>query len=503
MADQLRPSGVPLVTGEVVLSTPGLAGTVRVLYPDTVGMRSAEQATPAFLESLDRAGMTEQLTVEITDAAEVDGVTGSRAGGDVDMLVELPGPGTGLGQVLLYTAEDGTASWHVPLDIATDDIATDDIATDDIATDEVSARGSDRRTYRIPRAVPPVDLTEGSRGLIGAGLSKLLKLLVFPLVDPVLGRVGHGFASRWERSHRREHLRSFEVGTYRQRVDDELDVAALGAGPVLLFLHGTASLSHTAFGRIPEPLLAELHVRYGGRVIAFDHRTVSVDPTDNARALTAALGGHPAPVLDVIAHSRGGLVGRVLAEHAADLDARITVRTLIMIGTPNAGTALADRDHLGRLLDRLTNLVQLIPDNPVTDTIDVILTVLKQLAVSALGGLDGIMSMDPRGSYLGDFLNKPVEVRTVYRAVASNFEPAPDSSLLRTARDGITDFVFRSAKNDLIVPTEGVFKVPGLAGFEPADPLVFPAEAAVDHSSYWAEAAFGEKILEWLPGTTK
>jgi pimeloyl-ACP methyl ester carboxylesterase len=487
MAETLDPGGVPVATDGVVLTTPGLTGTAQVHYPGGRGMRAADQATDAFLDALDQAGVEEQLTVEITDAVEVDGVEGSRAaGGDTDILAEVPGPGTGLGQFLLYIAEDGTASWHLPVDLETQE----------------QARGGDRRTYRVPRAVLPPAHT-GHRGLAGAVASKLLKVLVFPLLDPVLGKVGDFFAARWERQHRRNLLRSFDTSTYRLAAAGAApDWAALSAGPALLFLHGAASRSHTGFGRVPEALLAELHRRYGGRVLAMDHFTVSVDPTENAQWLAANLPDGADLTVDVIAHSRGGLVGRVLAEHAEELGlgGRLTVRTLVMVGTPNAGTVLADREHLDRLLDRLTNLAQLIPDNPVTDTIDVVLTLLKQLAVGAFGGLSGIMAMDPRGSYLRGYLNRPATTAAVYRAVASNFEPAQGSSLQRAARDGLTDVIFGSARNDLVVPTDSVFEIDGLAGFAPVDPLVFAADAGVDHSSYWTQPAFERKILEWLPG---
>jgi pimeloyl-ACP methyl ester carboxylesterase len=204
--------------------------------------------------------------------------------------------------------------------------------------------------------------------------------------------------------------------------------------------------------------------------------------------------------VDVIAHSRGGLVGRVMAEHGPELGLGgvVDVRNLIMVGTPNAGTVLADAEHLGALLDRVTNLVQLVPDNPVTDTVEVVLTILKQLAVGAFRGLDGLASMDPQGGYLREYLNVPTTTASTYRAIASNFEPAQGSPLSRTARDALVDVVFGSTENDLIVPTEGVHHVPGLDGFAPADPLVFPATAAVDHSSFWVQDAFAQKVRQWL-----
>jgi hypothetical protein len=54
-----------------------------------------------------------------------------------------------------------------------------------------------------------------------------------------------------------------------------------------------------------------------------------------------------------------------------------------MVATPNAGTALADSARIGQLLNRLTNMLQFIPTNGVTDTLDVILAVVQQVAIGA------------------------------------------------------------------------------------------------------------------------
>jgi hypothetical protein len=50
------------------------------------------------------------------------------------------------------------------------------------------------------------------------------------------------------------------------------------------------------------------------------------------------------------------------------------------------------------------------------------------------------------------------------------------------------------------VPTDGVARVEGATGFPVADPLVFPREAGVDHSSYFTRPEVSAKLLEWLPG---
>jgi hypothetical protein len=50
------------------------------------------------------------------------------------------------------------------------------------------------------------------------------------------------------------------------------------------------------------------------------------------------------------------------------------------------------------------------------------------------------------------------------------------------------------------VPTVGAYELPSTPGFPVPDPLVFPAEAGVDHSSYFGRPELGPKLLEWLPG---
>ncbi|MGQ0838206.1 esterase/lipase family protein [Actinokineospora sp.] len=495
MAERLRPDGGEVRVGDVVVVSPGLTGQVAVHPPASDGMRGAEDARAALLDALARGGFAEQVTVQIIDPVEVpelaSGTSRSTAVGEPAITVRVPGPGTGLGQLVLATDEAGVLSWHLP---------------DDVAPDEVADRGGDRRTYTIARRVAPSADPTDARGLIGAVGGKLLKVLVFPLVDPLLGKVGDFFAARWEAKHRSVRLRQFTVDDCRLPEPlrpDPPDWAALGAGPALLFLHGTASRSHIGFAGIPPETMAALENRYGGRVFAYDHHTLSVDPADNARWLVDQVPPDAGLTVDVVSHSRGGLVGRVLCERPGDIGltpARLRVRTLVMVATPNAGTALTDPDHLGAWLDRLTNLLQLVPDNGITDVLDVILTVAKQVALGAFKGLDGLLSMSPTGEFLTQRLNRPSDHRATYHAVASNYEPPAGSPLLRTARDGLTDAVFGTTENDLVVPTAGVFAENGATGFPIADPELFDATQAVDHSGYWSRPRMAAALDRWLPG---
>jgi hypothetical protein len=329
---------------------------------------------------------------------------------------------------------------------------------------------------------------------------------VFPLVEKGAEFVAEKIAERWEASHRPYRLRTFTPDDYASPDGRDLadaDWTALGSGRALLFVHGTFSRANTGFGRLPRAVMAELYQRYGGRVFAFDHPTLSSSPTDNARWLAKTLPSGLRIDADLVTHSRGGLVARELCEYADQLGlaGRLNVQQVVMVAAPNAGTALAAVSHWKAFIDRVTNVLQFVPDNPVTDTMDAVLTLLKHVVLGAVGGLDGLTSMDPGGSYLRTRLNPPTVPHGRYLAVASDYRPPPGSPLLQVARDGLTDLVFGPERNDLIVPTDGVYTVPGAGGFPILAPLVFPPAAGVEHSSYMAQEPFTSRLLGWLPSS--
>jgi pimeloyl-ACP methyl ester carboxylesterase len=484
MAEQLNPEGSPVVVGAVVVRSFGLAGEVEVHLAGSAGMRGEEQATLDLLEALGRAGMEEQLSVVVSHHRELTPSAGTRAsGGSDDLLVDVPAPGDGNGQVLLYAAEDGSLSWHLP---------------DDIAPSDVPSRGGERRTYRVPRAVVGTSgpSPTGHRGLLGVVGTKVLKVLVFPLVDPVLGRVGDYFASRWEERHRLNRVRWMGLDDYARSAAPSFgpsDWARLGEGRALLFVHGTFSTAHGAFGGLPRYAMETLHGAYEGRVAAFDHHSVSASPTDNAAWFSSLVPVGVSLDLDLVTHSRGGLVGRELAA----LDA-VRVSGIVQVAAPNAGTVLADRAHLSDLVGRLTNLVQFIPDNGVTDTIGLVLAVVKQLAVSAVGGLDGITCMEPAGAYLASLNARPAGPAAL-SVVAADYEPPEGSPLGRVVRDGATDLVFRTDDNDLVVPTTGCYDVPGAPGFPVDNRLVLDSTRGVEHNSFFRHDEVVDHLLRWLP----
>ncbi|HQU78833.1 MAG TPA: CHAT domain-containing protein [Azonexus sp.] len=96
------------------------------------------------------------------------------------------------------------------------------------------------------------------------------------------------------------------------------------AGPILIFLHGTASSTQSSFGELwrgseGEKLRQKLAPIYGDRAFALEHRTLTQSPIDNALALARRLPDEAE--IHLVSHSRGGLVGEVLClAGCTDLD---------------------------------------------------------------------------------------------------------------------------------------------------------------------------------------
>ena len=94
---------------------------------------------------------------------------------------------------------------------------------------------------------------------------------------------------------------------------------------------------------------------------------------------------------------------------------------------------------------------------------------------------------------------KALETASVprYCALAADYEPA-NGGLMSLVRDGLADLVFGKAGNDLVVPTAGVWDEHGGSGFPIAERKVYPADAAIQHSGYFRDAAARRELLDWL-----
>jgi hypothetical protein len=224
-------------------------------------MQAAEMTTAALETAMSEEHLQPQETVEINGTAEVpvNVSTRSTAYDEPAIVAEVPDAGEDWGQVLLYTDEAGVTTWNFPVD-----------NQNRIQT----ARGTATRTYVVRRYVAEPTTPTETRGLIGAAGTKVLKVLAFPLIDPVAGKVGDYYAGRWEKAKRPYRVRTFTPDDYASPEAAEIDTPAwsrLSSGRALLMVHGTFSRTHTAFGSLPKEFVEALNRRYQDRVFAFDH----------------------------------------------------------------------------------------------------------------------------------------------------------------------------------------------------------------------------------------
>lgn len=482
--------------GQAIVQSAAIIGTVSSGRTERGDDDTAAFATSALQQALQQAHVTTGQTVAITGARAVPGSRGVSADDTPPPIaLTLKPPREGFGQMVLASDEHGVAWW-----------AFASPATDSPADGPASRSADGRapgRTYHIPSAVPlDAPSQPASRGLIGVVGKKVLQELVFPIVAPMLGQAGAS-AVHWLESHRWPYrVRSFSPDDYTAEHAAPIDRdgwTRLGRGRALLMVHGTFSRSHLAFAGWPVEDLATLYRHYDGRVFAFDHLFLSEDPAENIRWLVSQLPDDVDLDLDIVCHSRGGLVSRVLAEKQSEISLgsrRLRIGNVVLVGVPNAGTPLADPAHVTHLLDTFTNLINFLPDSTGAPVLAMIVEFAKLAAIGALDNLSGLRSMHPTGEF-ARWLNGPADTGdTRYFAVASNVAPK-DPGLKHFLRARALTALLGGG-NDLVVPSDGAFAANGGALFPVADPLLLEGEAAVSHTQYFADAGVRRQIMRWL-----
>jgi hypothetical protein len=362
-------------------------------------------------------------------------------------------------QVVLEVDGTGHVRWHLPHGAA------------------------DRHTFEIPvDQVTPDGSGSGHRGVLSFGVSKVLHVLRFP-IERTAGWVAEKAVEWWENRHRKYRLCQVNPDGSTRCDADATRIAQLD-GPILLLVHGTFSTAAGAFGSLFQHSsgFAEIHGEYAGRVLAFDHPTLHVTPEANVEWLRSQLPTDRQLTFDVMAHSRGGLIARQLPQDS--------VRKLVLLASPNAGTPLASKDRLGQLIDVCTNLFALFPDSAGAVTLQAVLEVVKQLATGALSGLDGLTSMDPANPTLAR-LNGNESHCQVY-TIGTDYHPAPTASLAVRTLNTLADKVFGAA-NDLVVPTLGMSSAGKFIVEKP-----FRAESTISHSGYFDNPGVRQELTRCL-----
>ncbi len=187
----------------------------------------------------------------------------------------------------------------------------------------------------------------------------------------------------------------------RELADGQLkegQAVPLTHGRILVFIHGTFSNNDKLIADLNDEsnmegrqFLSSLTKQISGKrvnydqVLTFDHPTLSRNPLLNALELARALQGSTADI-DVICHSRGGLVTRWFLE-VLDHKQRQR-RRAVFVGSPLAGTSLAAPDRVRRGVQLFTNVgitvsrgLSLIPFTQVAGALMQVLFSIPNVAV--------------------------------------------------------------------------------------------------------------------------
>ena len=306
-----------------------------------------------------------------------------------------------------------------------------------------------------------------------------------------------------------------------------------GSRPTLVFLHGTGSSTDGSFGELWNGAAArvdDLAGYYGDNILALQHRTLTQSPIENACDLLTALAKvlPPRSELHLVSHSRGGLVGELVARgnrvgggsfdqtdlqiikrngRAADatglrdlrdlLDKqRYVVSRFVRVACPTRGTTLAS-GRLDKYLSVILNVLETIPglrESVVFDTFASLLAavVKKRTDPEELPGLEAMMPQ----SALVRMLNRP-DVRTDanLRILGGDIEGTGFWGRLKAF---VTDLYYRE-DHDLVVNTPAMF-----GGTERAKTVRYWVDTGgrVNHFNYFANADTAGRLVKALTDET-
>ncbi len=278
-------------------------------------------------------------------------------------------------------------------------------------------------------------------------------------------------------------------------------------GRLLLLVHGTFSTNDHLVGTLSDTAHGHAFLEWArsayDQVLGFDHPTLSVSPILNAHALRQALRASRASI-DVIAHSRGGLVARWWAE-AFD-PSPPTPRRVVFVASPLNGTGLAAPPNLRGSLSLLANYgralglaAAMLPFTTVVAGLFQVFASITSLA-SRTPVIDAAFSMVPGLLAMSRVSNnyelqtqreRAPEVRDRYFAVRANFESQRPGwrfwevfrGLGDRAADAVADRVF-DGPNDLVVDTVSMANFREGLVLPPHQILDFGTTDRVHHTNY-------------------
>ena len=172
---------------------------------------------------------------------------------------------------------------------------------------------------------------------------------------------------------------------------------------------------------------------------------------------------------------------------------------IVFVAVPNAGTPLADVEHLRTLVDVYTNMLSFLPDTGVLEAFEAVFEVVKELAAGTGNRLTGAQSMCPGGPFLEALNSGPALANTRSFALVSDYQPRRPAGWKKWIKNRLVDGIFQQ-QNDLVVPTRGGFEGSG-AGFprfDAGDWKVLDPADEVGHTHFFGQPVVHQALLDWL-----
>ena len=379
------------------------------------------------------------------------------------------------------------------------------------------SRGGEAGVLEIPSRLPT---GETSRGATTWAL-KALRVLNF---DPVK-KTAEEFAKFWDgRIMPKPGLYRFDQGFDKPSADIKL-LKLKDRKPILLFIHGTFSSCAGGFGGFHAETWKSLQGEYGERIYGYDHKTLSLNPIENALDIVRRLPENAK--LHLVTHSRGGLVGELLsrggrkgknapfdeddlklmaenkkvAEALAELSSllgrkKISVERFVRVACPARGTALAG-GKLDRWLEVFINVIGKLLPPGASSTFGVLTDLLLDFKKQAADpeAMPGLASMVPESNFI-KMINRPdVELDVDLSVVAGDIEKTDVIGRLAVF---FTDLYY-SDEHDLVVQTPAMYGGP----IRREGRYFFHKGPGVHHSSYFSNKRTAEIVREALTVPTR
>jgi pimeloyl-ACP methyl ester carboxylesterase len=436
------PGGTRLRQASITVEAPGWRGKVRLRDPNPSLSRSSSDWDRLPEAAFDNAEVSTvaELEIEAQPVASAAATRGAEEASEIRVILDTPR--SEREYALLQTDPSGLRHWVFPSSRTTEAGLTFELSSP--SPPEQAAGDADRRG--------PIVKT-----------MKIVARIVSWVTSGITGDVARDIAAKWE-GRRRPYSLS-QVAADGSETDPDWTIFA--SGPTLLLVHGTFSTSRAGFsGLYNTDEFSALLAHYGGRCLAFGHPSLGASVSENVEKFGSALPRGLVLDVDILCHSRGGLVARAIVAAVIAKKLSLRVGKLVMVASPNRGTPLVDATHWIDFIDRYTNLIAELPDTASTVTFEGVLCLVKIIGSGAVKGLPGLAAMEAKSPQLSTLAAEMLGAIRLYAFVA-DFSPSAGSPLLgliRKAGDIAVDDFF-GEPNDLVVPTSGCYDLEDADGF--------------------------------------